>query len=217
MKKKYLSDDPIYRNKKYKWNHLIKKLRFIIDFGGICKHCGKDLIDNPYDADFHHTDPTKKEFLPSHVIKKSYDDAREEIEKCILLCSSCHRKEHMEWKDWRIYKDELIERAKKIHLKKATQKSKEDLLIHKEKIKELYLSGLSMHQISSQEGIPLSTVSYTIKKLKIKRDNNGCEQKITKEEAMECFQKGMCIKDIAEKFNCNASTVFRKLEKCKAT
>jgi transposase-like protein len=213
--KKYLSDDPIYRNKKHKWNHLIKKLRFIIDLGGVCKHCNKDLIDAPYDADFHHLDPTFKEGSPSHIIKKAYKDAKLEIEKCILLCSACHRKEHMEWKEWKNYKEELIERANKIHLKKPNQKSNDELIKHEDKIRSLYLSGMSMHQISANEGIPLSTVSYTIRKLKIKREKSGCEQKISKEEALKCQQLGMGLKEIAEKYKCDVSTVFRKLERYK--
>ena len=215
MKKKYLSEDPVYRSQKYRWNHLIKKLRFIMDLGGICQHCKKDLIDNPYDADFHHTDPSIKEFLPSHILKKAYSEAKKEIDKCILLCSSCHRKEHMEWKNWKDYKEELIERAGKVHLKKATQKSIIDLDKYKNKIKDLYLSGLSIHQIASQENIPLSSVSYCIKKLGIKRNINGNEQKISKNEVIECYQKGMSLKEISIKYNCAVSTVFRKLERYK--
>jgi hypothetical protein len=46
--------------------------------------------------DFHHVDPTQKEFCIAHAIHSCYPKSRieEEIDKCVLLCANCHRKEH---------------------------------------------------------------------------------------------------------------------------
>lgn len=47
--------------------------------------------------DFHHVDPTKKEFNLSQVrLTKMNDKIKKELDKCILLCANCHRERHEE-------------------------------------------------------------------------------------------------------------------------
>jgi hypothetical protein len=60
--------------------------------GGCCLKCGyiKDITV----LEFHHLDSTKKEFNPSAAISISWELAKKELDKCILLCSNCHREEH---------------------------------------------------------------------------------------------------------------------------
>lgn len=59
--------------------------------GGKCEDCG--LIDEPYIFDFHHLDPTQKDFSIGKV-GVSFDTLKPELDKCILLCSNCHRRRH---------------------------------------------------------------------------------------------------------------------------
>lgn len=57
-----------------------------------CIKCGDD---DPACLDFHHTDPSKKDGLISKlIVTASMDRVIEEIEKCDVLCASCHRKLH---------------------------------------------------------------------------------------------------------------------------
>lgn len=62
-------------------------------FGG-CALCGyrKCLAA----LEFHHLDPSKKEFQISSFRKKAVDDylLLKELEGCILICSNCHRETH---------------------------------------------------------------------------------------------------------------------------
>lgn len=60
--------------------------------GGSCQVCG--LVDAPCVYDFHHIDPSKKDFSISHYKAYSFNLIKDELDKCILLCSNCHRKEH---------------------------------------------------------------------------------------------------------------------------
>ena len=62
-------------------------------FGGKCKICGYDKCHNA--LEFHHLDPTIKEESPSSL-RQVTDELRwkSELEKCILLCSNCHREVH---------------------------------------------------------------------------------------------------------------------------
>lgn len=45
--------------------------------------------------DFHHVDPTQKDLHISNALSaKGFDFCKEELDKCILLCSNCHRIRH---------------------------------------------------------------------------------------------------------------------------
>ena len=69
------------------------------------KEMVKDAKDKPcaickvkYDPcvmDLHHLDPSKKDGMISHFMKSgSYQSLQEEIDKCVPLCSNCHRLLH---------------------------------------------------------------------------------------------------------------------------
>lgn len=60
--------------------------------GSCCLDCGiKDDILDIYD--FHHLDPLEKDFDISGI-SKSFEKIKSELDKCVLLCSNCHRKRH---------------------------------------------------------------------------------------------------------------------------
>lgn len=57
-----------------------------------CAKCGEN---HPACLDFHHLDPEKKELtIASDMRRYSKETLLAEIDKCIILCSNCHRKEH---------------------------------------------------------------------------------------------------------------------------
>ena len=59
-----------------------------------CLKCG---FDHPAALDFHHIDPSEKEFnisFSKSAYKSNKEGLLKEIEKCIVLCSNCHRIEH---------------------------------------------------------------------------------------------------------------------------
>src|SRR4029077_2631271 len=60
-----------------------------------CSLCGEN---HPATLDFHHSNPKDKDFTISEACKGGFsiEKIKEEIAKCIVLCSNCHRKEH--WK-----------------------------------------------------------------------------------------------------------------------
>jgi len=93
--KKYVT----YRHKRTP----IKKSKLVVDWrkrtkiklveykGGKCVHCGyNECIEA---LQFHHSNPNKKDFTISGK-SWSYERLKKEADKCILLCSNCHIKEH---------------------------------------------------------------------------------------------------------------------------
>ena len=62
--------------------------------GGKCKICGYNKCMRA--LEFHHLDPSKKDFHPSKCLTKSMSLLKEEADKCILVCSNCHAEIHDE-------------------------------------------------------------------------------------------------------------------------
>lgn len=58
-----------------------------------CERCGEN---HPACLDFHHLNPAEKDFNISEMLTKYGSKKRilEEVAKCVVLCSNCHRKEH---------------------------------------------------------------------------------------------------------------------------
>jgi transcription elongation factor Elf1 len=58
-----------------------------------CEHCGETHIAC---LDFHHKDPATKDIVLAHAVKQgwSYERIMDEVKKCVVLCSNCHRKVH---------------------------------------------------------------------------------------------------------------------------
>lgn len=114
--KRYVSghNNRIYKDPtqyKREWNHRNRETRYrykvkylhnrrahlIKTLGGKCVVC---LIkyngNNACIFDFHHRDPSEKEFSinMSTLSRKSLKDVLKELNKCSLLCSNCHRLLH---------------------------------------------------------------------------------------------------------------------------
>ena len=67
--------------------------------GGKCHFCGYNKCVEA--LDFHHLDANKKDFgiaYKGHT--KSFDKIRSELDKCVLVCSNCHREIHAGLIQW---------------------------------------------------------------------------------------------------------------------
>ncbi len=63
--------------------------------GGCCVRCGYNKYQGA--LDFHHLDPSQKDFNPSNLRRYSFDEkVKVELDKCILVCANCHREIHDE-------------------------------------------------------------------------------------------------------------------------
>ena len=58
--------------------------------GGICTRCGYDKYYGALDC--HHKDPSKKMFnLCGNGATQKWSIIEKELDKCVLLCATCHR------------------------------------------------------------------------------------------------------------------------------
>lgn len=61
--------------------------------GGRCERCGYDRCADA--LDFHHRNPGEKDFSVSEKgYTRSWVRVKRELDKCVLLCSNCHRELH---------------------------------------------------------------------------------------------------------------------------
>ena len=60
--------------------------------GGSCSCCGYSR--HIAALQFHHKNPSLKEFNLSKHLKRSWENLRVELDKCVLLCANCHFEHH---------------------------------------------------------------------------------------------------------------------------
>lgn len=75
---------------------ITRKLKCVIYKGGRCKVCGYNKCIAA--LDFHHRNPKLKQNKNltnrSFSLKRNWKDLKQELDKCDLLCSNCHREIH---------------------------------------------------------------------------------------------------------------------------
>lgn len=87
-----------------------RKLEFCLYKGGCCSECGFLATEETIAAfDFHHLEPSEKEYTPSDMLMLRKEKVFRELDKCILLCSNCHRILHH-----RQYRAKLLEKKQKV-------------------------------------------------------------------------------------------------------
>lgn len=73
------------------------KIRMINYKGGSCEKCRLKLSNTHYSVfDFHHKDPSEKDVNFDRIKYRKWELIEKEIDKCMLLCSNCHRIIHAE-------------------------------------------------------------------------------------------------------------------------
>ena len=68
------------------------KYRILKAMGNKCALCGYDKCSSA--LELHHLNPNEKDFTIGTNTNISWEKAKTEIQKCILVCSNCHREIH---------------------------------------------------------------------------------------------------------------------------
>lgn len=86
----------IYETRKHQKTILRRsmKLQGIKMLGGKCSRCGYNKCIDA--LEFHHLNSLEKEFKLGSGNTMSWQDYKKELEKCILVCSNCHKEIHCE-------------------------------------------------------------------------------------------------------------------------
>lgn len=68
------------------------KIKAVEYKGGKCMKCGYSKCIRA--LDFHHNNPEEKDFSISSYKTYAWDKVKKELDKCVLVCSNCHREIH---------------------------------------------------------------------------------------------------------------------------
>lgn len=69
------------------------KLMAIAYKGGCCERCGYNKCVTA--LEFHHLDPSEKDFgISAAGATRSFERIKVELDKCIMVCSNCHKEIH---------------------------------------------------------------------------------------------------------------------------
>lgn len=132
--------------------------------GGKCEICGYSKCLNA--LDFHHKNPEEKEFaLNTANYNKSFDVLKTEVDKCILVCATCHREIHF-------YENE--EKRKEFiynDISRATALSKLEL----DTVMLDIENGLTQLDISIKYDVSLSTVRRFFKQNNLTKKHFSCD------------------------------------------
>lgn len=97
QKQHYLQNKTDYQDNKRSFRKKLTNAIAEIKSKASCVICGEN---HPAVLEFHHKDATEKDFAIAEVVRLGYNLAKlmEEINKCEILCSNCHKKKHWEEK-----------------------------------------------------------------------------------------------------------------------
>lgn len=82
-------------NKRCQTRWVNRKLKAISYKGDQCVDCNLQLKNSHYAVfEFHHLDPSLKDYDWSKLRLLSWHHIIKELDKCVLLCANCHRIRH---------------------------------------------------------------------------------------------------------------------------
>jgi len=77
------------------------KLKMLDYKGNKCEDCNLSLEESHYCVfDFHHINPNDKDPNFDKIKFQKWDKIKTELDKCVLLCSNCHRLRHAKIESW---------------------------------------------------------------------------------------------------------------------
>jgi len=197
-----------------------KKLACIEKLGGKCEECGKNLIEEPWEADFHHKNSNQKKFQISLAIHCGYSlkSISEELSKCNLLCRSCHNKEHVNLQKYFEFKNEILKKSKSLDWNCDYFRTKQE----ETKIVDLLKKGNTLQEVAKKVGRSIPTIKrvavkyenkLNIKLYKTTEDYNENRRKITDEQLKKEKENGLSLQEIAKKYDMEYKTVWKRNKK----
>lgn len=183
----------------------LRKKKLIEYAGGKCSQCGYSK-DCPRAYHFHHLDPKNKKFGIGSSYWKPMKTLKEEVDKCILLCSRCHDEIH----------DEEYEKSRKLTIKDHRRK-----LELAKKAKHEFLKSRGVDPTTKTRECQVCLISF-----KVTKDGPGqkycslscsCKSKSkidwSKVDLLAMTKKYNSTEEIARKLNVSGGVVRKRLKR----
>ena len=194
---------------------LCKKLKLMKSKEYLCNICKRNLYETPWLADFHHKDPSVKEFQLSNGF--SYKKNLKELEKCDLLCCMCHRNLHFNLSRFNSLKKEIYKDIDKRFEKDRYFGTEEDI----KRILELHSKGYHQNRISQElfgSRTQRHLVRRTIKAHGLIPHKAPTQiDLVNKEEIIQMLKEKKKAKEIADYYGMSKANLFFIMNELKIT
>lgn len=181
--------------------------------GGKCYECQKPLLDEPWDVAFHHPGTKHKEI--SQLLQGNWDDIEHELENCVLLCETCHRKTHFNTAMYHEQYQSICEHEDRIQRGKWLQVNTDDAYAMAKK-------GMSSAEIAATLGRDERVVRRSIRRIEertgekllpTKSEWIRKNTKITDDEIIACRKVGMTGQEICKQYGLGEAALSRRITK----
>lgn len=195
-------------------NQTAKKIKAIELLGTYCKNCNANMLEQHWCAEFHHTDPITKDTNVTDLMSHNWMFIEKELQKCILLCSNCHRLQHYDIKRFNKYKNKIYNTKEKVQNWTSQKNKLTDT--DKELIIKLHKEGKTVFYISKQLHVTRKVVKRYYKMNNMKPNIVKAEvMKIPREDLVRMVADDMSIGQISKHYKTTFNTIKKKLIKYK--
>ena len=167
--------------------------------GGKCEICGYDKCIDA--LEFHHVNQETKSFGISNGNIRSLKELKKEADKCILVCSNCHKEIHARKREEELYNKKLMIEKNLEEYKQTTDYERKHKYRYPqekdiESIKVSFNKGKSNADIAKEFNFSLTTLRRFLKKNNMKNPNTLPN--------MKNYTKQQLIEDLSELGNFSA-------------
>lgn len=147
--------------------------KILIEYKGEkCEICGYNKCADA--MEFHHLNPKEKSFSISDSCSFGLNKLKAEVDKCILVCSNCHKEIHSKIREEENLKKQEIIKNNILKYKDIIEKNRAISAysiknLNPEDIKEDIKNGLNNKEIALKHQVSLSSIKRYMKKHGIKR------------------------------------------------
>lgn len=192
-------------------NQLLKysKMLYSLHYKGrYCQHCGYDGFENPWIMEYHHTDPKFKEFnVKNKTVSSDFNKIKSELDKCILLCSHCHKTLHSKITEYNHYKDTILERLQDIINLNGQTSTKNPLSTEDKEFilnnhKNMTILEISKELNRKYDSVKSFLYNHNLKSVREKKSN-----KLPTSEIIKLYNSKYSIRKIANIYNVSPSVI----------
>jgi len=133
-----------------RWAKILKAIEYL---GGKCSICDEK---DPVLLDFHHKNQTNKKEDVSRILGAwVFSECIEELNRCVLLCTKCHRKVHFNYERFNQLLPNIREKISTIHTNTSRKKNYEKI---KDEVILMIKENKSYREITKKTGMSRNAI-----------------------------------------------------------